>query len=248
MNEALGIFWCPRVWIRHRWATDARQRFPLYLHPVLAYQRFTQSVEKAPGVVRAAAQYGVASRILDLCTFDVTRNPWRCGALFDAIVTDPPYGVRAGARRIGRKKELSPSRLTQLLEHRKLPPSDNQPYIPPTKPYEFSNLATDLVVLARYLLKPGGRLVFFVPTVTDEYEEVDITQMLCDGMQVVANSLQDFGSWGRRLVTIRKSTMHEYPPPSFNLEKELAAIHVPAHKDFREKYFQGFRKEDGNPL
>jgi tRNA (guanine10-N2)-methyltransferase len=46
--------------------------------------------EKIPGVIRAATQYGVASRILGLSTFDVTRNPWRCGELFDAIVTDPP--------------------------------------------------------------------------------------------------------------------------------------------------------------
>ncbi|PSR76499.1 hypothetical protein PHLCEN_2v8402 [Hermanssonia centrifuga] len=61
--------------------------------------------EKKPGIVRAAAQYGVSQRIMDLCTFDVTRNPWRCGELFDAIVTDPPYGVRAGAKRLGRKNE-----------------------------------------------------------------------------------------------------------------------------------------------
>lgn len=45
---------------------------------------------KTPGIIRAAAQYGVANRIMDLCTFDVTQNPWRCGELFDAIVTDPP--------------------------------------------------------------------------------------------------------------------------------------------------------------
>jgi len=54
-------------------------------------------------------------------------------------------------------------------------------------------------MLARYLLKPGGRLVFFLPTVTEEYEEVDIHTMLCEGMEVIANSLQDFGSWGRRV-------------------------------------------------
>lgn len=42
------------------------------------------------GITRAATQYGTSSRIIDLCTFDVTRNPWRCGAIFDAIVTDPP--------------------------------------------------------------------------------------------------------------------------------------------------------------
>lgn len=46
--------------------------------------------EKTPGVIRAATQYGTAARIVDLCTFDVTHNPWRCGELFDAIVTDPP--------------------------------------------------------------------------------------------------------------------------------------------------------------
>jgi hypothetical protein len=46
--------------------------------------------EKTPGVIRAATQYGTASRVMDLATFDVTHNPWRCGELFDAIVTDPP--------------------------------------------------------------------------------------------------------------------------------------------------------------
>ena len=75
---------------------------------------------------------------------------------------------------------------------------DDQPYIPPTRPYELSHLAADLVILARYLLKPGGRLVFFLPTVTEEYEEVDVSTMVCEGMDVIANSLQDFGSWGRR--------------------------------------------------
>ena len=73
-------------------------------------------------------------------------------------------------------------------------------YIPPTRPYELSDLAQDLVYLARYLLRPNGRLVFFLPTVTDEYQDVDIPT--CDGMEVVANSLQDFGKWGRRVCAI----------------------------------------------
>lgn len=76
---------------------------------------------------------------------------------------------------------------------------EGEPYVPPTKPYELSALATDLVLYARYALKPGGRLVFFLPTVTEEYEELDLQTMLCDGMEVVANSLQNFGSWGRRV-------------------------------------------------
>ncbi|KAJ7925251.1 S-adenosyl-L-methionine-dependent methyltransferase [Mycena leptocephala] len=147
----------------------------------------------------AAEQYGVADRIVDLCTFDVTRNPWRCGNLFDSIVTDPPYGVRAGAKRLGRKKELSEVKKAANIEHQLSARNKHEPYIPPTKPYELSLLAADLVVLARYLLKPDGRLVFFLPTVNEQYEEVDIQSLLCDGMVLVANSLQDFGSWGRRV-------------------------------------------------
>jgi len=189
----------------------------------------------------------VAQRIVDLCTFDVTRNPWRCGELFDAIITDPPYGVRAGAKRLGRKnrrpKAEDESRSRPFQPSERL---DDQPYIPPTKPYELSALASDLVLLARYMLKPGGRLVFFLPTVTEEYAELDLQTLLCEGMEVIANSLQDFGSWGRRLITIRKTTTKRFLPPTFDTDgrepeaSELA--HVPAHKDFRQKYFEGFKK------
>ncbi|KAJ7680272.1 hypothetical protein DFH06DRAFT_1265322 [Mycena polygramma] len=213
------------------------------------YQIATQlGVDQPPGVLRAAKQYGVADRIVDLCTFDVTRNPWRCGNLFDAIVTDPPYGVRAGAKRLGRKKELSEDKKAANIEHQlsfvslNHKRSNREPYIPPTKPYELSLLAADLVVLARYLLKPDGRLVFFLPTVNEQYGEVDIRCLLCDGMILVANSLQDFGSWGRRLVTIQKTTHKSYPPPSFDEERDPGE-HIPAHKDFREQYFRGFKKD-----
>jgi tRNA (guanine10-N2)-methyltransferase len=100
--------------------------------------------------------------------------------------------------------------------------------------------------------------------VTEEYEEIDIQTMLCEGMELIANSLQDFGSWGRRvseafwlrsnsdhglqLVTILKSTKDHYPPPTFDVDelKNVAnSQHIPAHKDFREKYFQGFKAATG---
>lgn len=72
-------------------------------------------------------------------------------------------------------------------------------FVPPTRPYELSELVADLVQFARHLLRPQGRLVFFLPTVTDEYTEVDVYALLCPGMEVIANSVQDFGSWGRRV-------------------------------------------------
>ncbi|KAF8844365.1 tRNA guanosine-2'-O-methyltransferase [Paxillus ammoniavirescens] len=194
---------------------------------------------KTTGIVRAAAQYGVANRIMDLCTFDVTHHPWRCGGFFDAIITDPPYGVRAGAKRLGRKK-VREDRPPQIPRR-----NPDEPYVPQTKPYELSTLIVDLILLSRYLLKPRGLLVFFLPTVTETYEEVDVQTSLCEGMELVANSVQGFGSWGRRLITIRKTTAESYPPPLLDsaVTSTIGGEHVPAHKDFREKYFQGFNKE-----
>lgn len=64
-------------------------------------------------------------------------------------------------------------------------------------PYELSELTIDLVLLARHLLKPNGRLVWFLPTPTQEYQDIDIP--ICIGMELVANSEQNFGKWGRRV-------------------------------------------------
>jgi len=80
-------------------------------------------------------------------------------------------------------------------------------YLPPSKPYELVDLTIDLIMLARYLLVPGGRLVFFLPTVNDDFDPVDIP--VVEGMKelkVGTGSLQDFGKWGRRVSAQRKSS------------------------------------------
>jgi tRNA (guanine10-N2)-methyltransferase len=53
---------------------------------------------------------------------------------------------------------------------------------------------------------------------------------------------------GPQLITVKKVTAEVYPRPVFksngsDSEKQQTTAHVPAHKDFREKYFQGFRKD-----
>ncbi len=56
------------------------------------------------GIRTNIEQYNLQKWILDLLVFDITKAPLRSvnTGIFDAIVTDPPYGVRAGARKIGR--------------------------------------------------------------------------------------------------------------------------------------------------
>ena len=64
-------------------------------------------------------QYHLASRFIDAITCDASKHPWRSGFKFDAIVCDrkvsaqsrsvanffvAPYGIRAGAKRLGSRK------------------------------------------------------------------------------------------------------------------------------------------------
>lgn len=56
------------------------------------------------------AQYGFPARLLGLVVNDFSASSFRRVALFDAVITDPPYGVREGAKKIG----WSSDRMRQL--------------------------------------------------------------------------------------------------------------------------------------
>ena len=53
-----------------------------------------------------------------------------------------------------------------------------------------------------------------------------------------------------QLITIKKVTTEKYPSPfdqHFVTQEDIRAEeseHVPSHKDFREKYFKGFKKDE----
>lgn len=70
-------------------------------------------------------------------------------------------------------------------------------YVPPSMPWELSEVLIELLKKALYLLKPGGRLVYWLPTVVDEYQESDVPVLT--GLRLVANSEQNFGKWSRRV-------------------------------------------------
>lgn len=204
--------------------------------------RGRQDKDGARGVALSARQYGLTGRILDTGVFDMTNAPWRLpfrngggGGLFDAIVTDrtypppsdpAPYGVRAGAKRLGRRN----------VEHQRDEPylmADGTPshvlpnYLPPTKPYHLSELLTDLLEYASALLKPGGRLVFWLPTMSEDEVETTIPEHA--HFALVAHSLQDFGKWGRRLITMQKR--HDAGPTAFRAPPDAAKGRVRASDD-----------------
>ena len=62
------------------------------------------------------------------------------------------------------------------------------------------NLTLDLIHLARYMLVPKGRLVFMLPTMGEDWDEVDLPPV--EGMRELkmgSGSVQDFHGWGRRV-------------------------------------------------
>ncbi|EKD01436.1 hypothetical protein A1Q2_04278 [Trichosporon asahii var. asahii CBS 8904] len=195
-----------------------------------------------PGILRSAEQYGVRDKFIDTPCFDVTQGPWRRGGWLDAIVTDPPYGVRAGAKRTGKSATRKRNQLRD--EPFMLPDGtwshEKEGYLPPSKAYELVDLAQDLVQLARYMLVPGGRLVFFLPTISDEFEHVDVP--VVEGMREVKfgdGSVQDFGRWGRRLITMEKTAQDDGPPPTFGDHSDLIGEdRIPAHHQFAKRYFE----------
>jgi tRNA G10 N-methylase Trm11 len=59
-------------------------------------------------------QYSLTGRFLDSLVFDILQHPWRASFCVDAIIADPPYGVRAGARKIARRPRASTAKAGPL--------------------------------------------------------------------------------------------------------------------------------------
>ncbi len=102
-------------------------------------------------------QYGLAGRLAGLHVGDVRHAPFSPAFTVDAIMCDPPYGVRAGAKTIGLRPGGRPSARPEVL-------SDRFQRYPATRPYDMDAIVADLGNVSRRTLRPGGRLVFwYVP-------------------------------------------------------------------------------------
>lgn len=211
-------------------------------------------------VLNSAKQYGLEHHFLDFICADMSQHPWRASGLFDAIVADPPYGVRAGAKQIGRRE--ADKQLTEPVVMKDGSYSHQQPgYFPPTKPYALHNLLLDLMNFSAKLLVSKGRLVFWMPTMIESEGNHDNNPEIMQELQLestpdfrlVAHSLQDFGLWGRRLITLEKverlDSDKEYgtailpSAPSRHLQttssERLRATDDP--KEFRNQFFHSLR-------
>ncbi|KAI8927475.1 S-adenosyl-L-methionine-dependent methyltransferase [Entophlyctis helioformis] len=177
------------------------------------------------------AQYKLENLVLGTLVCDIAHHPFRKVGWWDAIVCDPPYGVRAGAKKISRNPKIKPMD--------PLKPNGEMRF-PQTVVYEMEDVIADLINFSADYLNPGGRLVFWLPTLNEQYEPQDIPTH--PKLRLISNSEQSFGKWSRRLITMEKLSAAELAglrvddepigTPSSSRTKELG------HAGFRAKYFE----------
>lgn len=184
-----------------------------------------------------------------------------------------PYGVRAGAKTLGRKdptkqateprmavnegvhshlyviyQDVGPSSSPSIvikplmrLKNSSIFFNSLPDYVPPTKPYEMTEVVADLLMFAVKNLVRGGRLVYWLPTVTEDYSIDDLPTHPC--MELVANCEQAFGQWSRRLITMEKVKDWDglaplgAPLPSGEMNKSKTGPSQQGHFGFRDRYF-----------
>ncbi|CAG9787442.1 unnamed protein product [Diatraea saccharalis] len=161
-------------------------------------------------------QYGTESLYLDAVVSDFSLPMWKPGMQFDAIITDPPYGVREPTEKIGIERENYTLSEEHLVNH-----------IPSKVEYGLPQLYDDLLEFAANHLKTGKRLVCWYPMVREE-ECHSLQFPQHPRMALVSASEQPLSrATCRRLLTYEKLTTHTDTRP---------LPHNAPH-NFREKYF-----------
>lgn len=162
--------------------------------------------------------YGLP-RPLGLIRCDASSLPFRRQAacsedLFDAVVCDPPYGIRAGGRKQGGRQAW--------MRDREVPEDRKDSHIPSTAAYSTSECVVDLLDLSARHLVVGGRLVYFFPSaVTGEIPRDWLPSHPC--LEVEHCCEQELTMvWGRKLVTMVKRKPYDPDEAGEHRKRQLA--------------------------
>ena len=133
-------------------------------------------------------QYGFENFYIDILVADFSTKYFRSSFKFDAIITDPPYGIREKAKKIG-NKSLSKSPTASLNDSTQDLETNNEPintikqlrndeeaptfHSPQKIKYFLGEIYNDLLTFALENLTPNGRLVYWLPI----YLELDRSKL-----------------------------------------------------------------------
>jgi len=143
---------------------------------------------------------------------------------FDAIVCDPPYGVRAGARKSGTtKREAKPILPEHMGDH-----------VPATQVYDVEDVMIDLLDFSAATLKMHGRLVYLLPTTPDFTREtlpahpcLEIhsvsEQILRANFSRLLVTMVKTRAFSNELKAVRRNRAEEVKPSFGNMKEILLA-------------------------
>ncbi|XP_059837496.1 tRNA (guanine(10)-N2)-methyltransferase homolog isoform X3 [Hypanus sabinus] len=175
-------------------------------------------------------QYGLEKFYVDVLVSDTSKNIWRKANIFDAIITDPPYGIRESTRKTGSQKgSIKPAE--EYIES----------HVPVSMNYHLSDIFIDLLNLAAENLVMNGRLVYWLPVYKLDYSEDVIPQHPC--LKLISNCEQPLTTHtSRQLITMEKVKEFEDKDRYAHLNDGRYNPYV-GHNSFREKYFSGVMKK-----
>lgn len=156
--------------------------------------------------------------------------------LYDAIICDPPYGIRAGARKTGSRSE-NPRPVLDENRH---------DHIPQTKPYAVSDVMSDLLDMAARSLVMGGRLVYVIPSFADFSPDTDLPRHHC--LELVHCCYQPLSiELGRRIVAMKKISDYDPSLRDHYYEKIWVNGTESAEKcaNLRDKILENAKKKPG---
>lgn len=97
-------------------------------------------------------QYSMSSLFGDIILADASRPVFRPSFKFDAIICDPPYGIRESIERIGTEKK-----------DWKIPEEMLPIHFPSKVKYHLNGIIADLLNFSCKALQKGGRVAFWMP-------------------------------------------------------------------------------------
>uniref|UniRef100_A0A0A9YBK2 tRNA (guanine(10)-N(2))-methyltransferase TRMT11 n=1 Tax=Lygus hesperus TaxID=30085 RepID=A0A0A9YBK2_LYGHE len=153
--------------------------------------------------------------------------------IFDAIICDPPFGIRAGAKCLGPKASRMDkyNKLLQYMHDNRDDKDIRKRCYPMTKPYPLQDVVYDLFHTSAIYLRLHGRLCFLLPILpTTSYDALPthpcfIRKYACD--QIIQGNLR------RTAITFEKilpyshdydiwpSSQKELPTPDWVITREM---------------------------
>ncbi|KAK6531381.1 hypothetical protein TWF281_008188 [Arthrobotrys megalospora] len=200
-------------------------------------------------------QYKIMDRYGDMFVSDLTNSPLgRFGAagrserIFDAIICDPPYGVREGLKVLGSRdpsRPKVPTIIDGIAQH------TLKDFVPPKRPYSFDKMLNDIMNFASTHLVGNGRLCIWLPTADEDFNEFSIPAHR--NLKLESVCVQNFNKWSRRLLTYTRYELDQDEPAADGealpdaTEETLDSVNAKlartadALNPFRRKYFEGFK-------